>query len=443
MSQKWSVKSLVAYLKLKLDNDFLIQNINVVGEISNFNYHNNRHMYFTLKDESSRISCVMFASSASRVKFMPKDGMKVNLTASVSIFESSGSLQLYVTDMQEDGIGDLALKFEALKKKLNEEGLFKEEYKKTFKRYPQSIAIISGKDSAALNDILTTLERRWPMASVNVYTSLVQGNTAHLDIIDKLLIADKANHDAIILARGGGSIEDLWAFNEEDLARVIFALKTPIVSGVGHEIDFTISDFVSDLRAPTPTAAAELITPNIVDVKVSFNNLKNTFIDKMQYKVNNSNQLLYTYASKPIYLHPELLVNKYTKLLDTYNSTLLNYKDKQLREIKHFKDLSNNLMSKLNKTITNEKIKVNNLNNELNNNINKYQESIRNKFASQLNLLDSYSPINTLKRGYSLVSMDNKVISKIDDINIESTIEIKMQDGSLKAKVLEKEIDYE
>ena len=443
MSQKWSVKSLVAYLKLKLDNDFLIQNINVVGEISNFNYHNNRHMYFTLKDESSRISCVMFASSASRVKFMPNDGMKVNLTASVSIFESSGSLQLYVTDMQEDGIGDLALKFEALKKKLNEEGLFKEEYKKTFKRYPQSIAIISGKDSAALNDILTTLERRWPMASVNVYTSLVQGNTAHLDIIDKLLIADKANHDAIILARGGGSIEDLWAFNEEDLARVIFALKTPIVSGVGHEIDFTISDFVSDLRAPTPTAAAELITPNIVDVKVSFNNLKNTFIDKMQYKVNNSNQLLYTYASKPIYLHPELLVNKYTKLLDTYNSTLLNYKDKQLREIKHFKDLSNNLMSKLNKTITNEKIKVNNLNNELNNNINKYQESIRNKFASQLNLLDSYSPINTLKRGYSLVSMDNKVISKIDDINIESTIEIKMQDGSLKAKVLEKEIDYE
>lgn len=439
MSQKWSVKSLVAYLKLKLDNDFLIQNIEVEGEISNFNYHNNRHMYFTLKDDTSRISCVMFATNARTVKFMPQNGMKVNVIANVSIFEASGSLQLYVTQMKEAGIGDLAAKFEALKKKLADEGLFNTDHKKSFVKYPKSIAVVSGKDSAALNDILTTLNRRWPIAKVDVYTSLVQGPTAHLDIIDKLAIIDEQNYDAIILARGGGSIEDLWAFNEEELARIIYKLKTPIVSGVGHEIDFTISDFVSDLRAPTPTAAAELITPDINEVKLLFKNYQRSLKERMLIKNNNSNQLLYTYASKPIFMHPELITNQYNKQLQLYKDQLVRYKDQQVLKIKHYRDLSSQFMKRINVVMHEEKLNINTLNNALNNNMKAYQERTKHRFATQLQLLDSYSPINTLKRGYSIVEHNDKVVVSVKDIKIDDDIKIALSDGSIRAKVLKKE----
>lgn len=439
MSQKWSVKSLVAYLKLKLDNDFLIQNIEVEGEISNFNYHNNRHMYFTLKDESSRISCVMFQSQARTVSFLPKNGMKVTVTANVSIFEASGSLQLYVNQMHEAGIGDLAAKFEALKKQLNEEGLFSSDHKKSFKQYPQSIAVVSGKDSAALNDILTTLNRRWPVATVDVYTSLVQGPTAHLDIINKLNIVDKQHYDAIILARGGGSIEDLWAFNEEQLARVIHNLKTPIVSGVGHEIDFTISDFVSDLRAPTPTAAAELITPDIVEVKNLFKAYQKMLHEKMVVSLNNNNQLLYTYSNKPVFMHPELLTNQYIKVLQQHKDKLAQYKDKQLHHIKMYDHLKNTFMKHLNSTMQSESIKINTINNTLHNNMNTYHNNVKHKFGAQLSLLDSYSPINTLKRGYSIVEFKNNVINKIDNISVNDDLNITMSNGSIIATVIKKE----
>lgn len=439
MSQKWSVKSLVAYLKLKLDNDFLIQNIEVVGEISNFNYHNNRHMYFTLKDEASRISCVMFATNARAVTFKPQDGMKVNVVANVSLFEASGSLQLYVTKMEEAGQGDLAAKFEALKKKLADEGLFDSSHKQTFIKYPKNIAVVSGKDSAALNDILTTLQRRWPISKVDVYTSLVQGPTAHLDIIEKLNIIDDKNYNAIILARGGGSIEDLWAFNEEALARVIYNLKTPIVSGVGHEIDFTISDFVSDLRAPTPTAAAEMITPDINEVKLLFRNYENQLKERMNLKLNNSHQLLYTYASKPIFMHPELITNEYYKHLQMHKDKLSKYKDKQLQQFKYYHELSANFMKRINTTMHEEKLKLNTANSVLNNNMSNYQKTITHRFATQLSLLDSYSPINTLKRGYSIVEHDEQVIVSSDDIKINDRIKVSMSDGTLVAQVLEKE----
>ncbi len=439
MSQKWSVKSLVAYLKLKLDNDFLIQNINVVGEISNFNYHNNKHMYFTLKDESSRISCVMFATQARTVKFMPKDGMKVNLVASVSIFEASGSLQLYVSQMSEEGVGDLAARFEALKKKLAEEGLFNDNHKKTFVKYPKRIAVVSGKDSAALNDILTTLNRRWPIAEVDVYPSLVQGPTAHLDLIENLNNIDHLNYDAIILARGGGSIEDLWAFNEEALARTIYNLKTPIISGVGHEIDFTISDFVSDLRAPTPTAAAELITPDIKDVKQIVNHQQKLLKERMTQILNNNNQLVYTYASKPIFMHPELLTTQYSKDLKNLEERLLIFKDKSIKMVHNYNQLSNEFIKSVNKVMSEEKIKLNTLDNQIHNNIKTYKNKVDHHFATQLGLLNSYSPINTLKRGYSIVELDDQVIVSSDDVQIGELIKIKMSDGTIKANVIQKE----
>ncbi|NLY62501.1 MAG: exodeoxyribonuclease VII large subunit [Erysipelothrix sp.] len=439
MSQKWSVKSLVAYLKLKLDNDFLIQNINVVGELSNFKYHNNRHMYFTLKDEVSRVSCVMFATNARQVNFNPKDGMLVSLKANVSIFESSGSLQLYVTEMNEEGAGDLSARFELLKKQLNAEGLFAEQHKQGFKKFPSRIAVVSGKDSAALNDILTTLERRWPIATVNVYPSLVQGPEAHLDLISNLIKIDNQDYDAIILARGGGSIEDLWAFNEESLARVIYNLKTPIISGVGHEIDFTISDFVADLRAPTPTAAAELITPNITDVKASFKQYENSLKERMNYQLNNASQLVYTYSNMASFKHPELLTATYQKALRLNADKLQAYQSRFIENINKYKLLEKSIIASANDIINIEVNKTALLKQELYNNINLFENKLKANFSNQLQLLDSYSPINTLKRGYSIVEHNDQIIKSVKDININDEIKVALGDGHIIASVIGKE----
>lgn len=443
MKQKWSVKALVSYLKLKLDNDFLIQNISVIGEISNFNYHNNRHMYFTLKDETSRIQCVMFNTNARKINFNVKDGMKVNVIANVSVFESSGSLQLYVTEMSEEGVGDLSARFEKLKQDLSKEGLFDLKHKKNFLKYPNRIAVVSGRDSAALNDIKTTLNRRWPIAEVDIYNTLVQGPTAHLEIINNLMDADSKNYDAIILARGGGSLEDLWAFNEEALARVIFTLKTPIVSGVGHEIDFTISDFVSDLRAPTPTAAAELITPDINEVKLIFKSFETSFLEKINYKLNHSMQIVDMYSNRSVFINPELMFNKYKVKIQSSKDALNIYKDKQFLIIKKYDEVSNDFTKKVNELIFKQQLKINQSRQSLVHNLNNKENSVRNKFRNQLELLDSYSPINTLKRGYSIVESSTGIVTSIDAIEIDQNIKIQVSDGMLSAVVLNKEENHE
>ena len=436
--QQWSVKALVGYLKLKLDNDSLIQNIAVVGELSNFNHHHTNHMYFTLKDDKSRISCVMFASNANRVNFIPEDGMQVILQASVSVFEASGSVQLYVKEMIPYGIGNLALKFEQLKEKLKKEGLFNSEHKKSLPAYPMNIAIVSGKDSAALSDIKTTLVRRWPIAKTTIYNTLVQGANAHLDIIDNLQKADKLNYDLIILARGGGSIEDLWPFNEELLAREIFKLNTPIISGVGHEVDFTIADFVSDLRAPTPTAAAEIATPDIAEVILNINNLNIKLKDNMQNLINNQMLLIDNYRRSATFTHPDIITRAYKNNIETIKNSFNRWKDYQLRKIKLFETLSNEFKSKTQTVLHLERIKLNNLDNQLNNSIFKYNDNIKNNFLRQIELIDSYSPINTLKRGYSIVEKDNINVNSVVDLNKDDKIRITMIDGNIDAKVLEK-----
>lgn len=443
MKQKWSVKALVAYLKLKLDNDILIQNVSVIGEVSNFKYHNNRHMYFTLKDESSRINCVMFQTQAKTVDFEVKDGMLVNVVANVSIFESSGSLQLYVNTMNIEGAGDLAARFELLKQSLNNEGIFDTKYKKTFKKYPNRIAVVSGKDSAALNDILTTLERRWPIATVDVYPTLVQGSTAHLNIIDILQKIDHQHYDVIILARGGGSIEDLWAFNEEDLARCIFALNTPIISGVGHEIDFTIADFVSDLRAPTPTAAAELISPDINEVKSHFKRYHERLIERINNVYNNKSQEIDRLSSAPHYNHPELLLSNVSKSLGKHREQLLNYKHRFDQNLNVYRKLEQQLILSANLLVSREKNNSKHRKQMLLNTVLSHQQNVRLNFSRQLQLLDSYSPINTIKRGYSIVSSDTKIIRNIHEVQIDESIKIKVTDGVIEAIVKAKESNYE
>ncbi len=442
-TQQWSVKALVSYLKLKLDNDNLVQNITVIGELSNFNHHHTNHMYFTLKDDKSRISCVMFASNAARVNFVPESGMQVIIEASVSVFEASGTLQLYVKSMIPYGVGNLALKFEQLKEQLSKEGLFDEKYKKALPSYPLDIAIISGQDSAAMSDIKTTLNRRWPIAKTTIYNSLVQGNQAHLDIISNLKKADIAGHDLIILSRGGGSIEDLWPFNEELLARKIFTLKTPIISGVGHEIDFTISDFVSDLRAPTPTAAAEIATPDINEVINTISNIDKSLKANMQLLLNNKMLHVDSYRNSATFSYPDIILKGVKTDLEKYRLALNEWKNTKLKTINNYQNLKNSFKTKTQLVIHNERINLNNLSNILNNNIFNYNNNKKINLLRQIELIDSYSPINTLKRGYSIVEKKTGITNSVENLKKDDKIKIVMHDGSIDALVLERRLNDE
>lgn len=267
MKRAFKVSEISKYINRILSDDILLSDVQIVGEVSNFTHHTSGHMYFTLKDEDSQIRCVMFKNYNSKIDFPLANGMKIIARGQVSVYERSGSYQLYVRTVKEEGIGDLHLRYEELKKKLDSLGYFDNTHKKDIPKYPREIGIVSSKTGAAIQDILNVMKRRYPLAKLYFYPSLVQGESALDNIISGLNYLDNKNLDLIILARGGGSFEDLFVFNEERLVKTIFNLNTPIITGIGHEIDFTLSDFVSDLRAPTPSAAAELATPNLQRLK--------------------------------------------------------------------------------------------------------------------------------------------------------------------------------
>lgn len=272
------------YLKSYFDNNPHLQHVYLKGEISNFKNHTRGHLYFTLKDEESRLSAVMFQGYANTLNFNPEDGMNVLVEGRISCYPAQGTYQIYVEKMEVDGIGNLYIEFEKLKKKLASEGLFDEKYKKPIPKYPTKIGIITAPTGAAIKDILSTIKRRYPICETILFPCLVQGKSAAPDIVKQINTAQEYDLDVIICGRGGGSIEDLWAFNEECVARAIFDSKIPIISAVGHEIDFTIADFVSDLRAPTPTGAAEMAVPTINDVKYMIKQLRhraNEYISNM------------------------------------------------------------------------------------------------------------------------------------------------------------------
>ena len=268
MEPKYVTISLInKAIKNVIDAQPFLNKVYLKGEISNYKGHTRGHLYFTLKDESSRISAVMFSSQASSLNFIPADGMNVLVEGRIGVYEASGAYQVYVEKMVEDGIGNLYLEYEKLKKKLEQEGLFNEDHKLPIPKYPKTIGIITAPTGAAVRDIISTIKRRYPLCQTILFPTLVQGELAKDNIVKQLNKAQEYDLDLIICGRGGGSIEDLWAFNEECVARAIYECKIPIISAVGHEPDFTIADYVADLRAPTPTGAAEMAVPNLVDLK--------------------------------------------------------------------------------------------------------------------------------------------------------------------------------
>ena len=408
--QELTVSSLLRYLKTRLDNDSNIQKIYVVGEISNYHRHFSGHLYFTLKDEKAAVNCVMFKSAAASLSFEPKTGDKVVVYANTSIFEASGQLQLYVLKMNPQGLGDLYARYEALKKKLTQEGKFDEEHKIEMEKiYPERVAVLVGDKSAAMSDIKICFSRRWPLCKVDYYPVLVQGSDAPKDIIPKLKEADKKGYDAIILARGGGSFEDLFCFNDEELVNTIYDLKTFLVTGIGHEQDFSLCDFAADLRAATPTAAVELITPDISDV-----------IDLVDsYEESLKTSLYENYERKQMefdFLYKRLISYK-TRFVNIQNQI-----DAMIAAIeKDIRYLINDKINYIDHSMSTIDLKLNYRLNEA-----------KLSFKRLNTLLEAYSAENVLKRGYTMVLQDDKVVKNRKDLKNEE-FEVKFHDGTIKA----------
>ena len=397
-----SVKTLVRYLKNKLDSDEALRSVQVSGELSNFRKTSSGHLYFTLKDENSAISCVMFKSKAYSLSFVPENGNKVICSGSISMFEASGSLQLYVNTLKLDGIGDLYRQYEELKNKLFNEGLFDDDHKKKIPTlYPSKVAVLCGKDSAAMSDIKIQFNRRWPLCKVDYYPVIVQGSEAPFSMIQTLMYVDSLDYEIIVLARGGGSFEDLFCFNDERLVRTIYDLNAFIITGVGHQQDFTLVDFVSDRRAPTPTGAIEMITPNIDDVLDLIDDLSYRLNKSINLLIANNKDKLIQLSNNKYFKDPSLLVDKVSLLLD--------YK---IERLKRFSNKLNNYKLQIDKEVDRMglllDIKLNKKTNELD---------------RLSGLLKAYSCENTLKRGYALVYKDNKLINKDIDKNDKLVIE--------------------
>ena len=317
MNDKYiTVSQLTRYIKYKIDNDVNLNEVFLKGEISNFKAHSRGHFYFTLKDEGSRINAVMFATSTKRIKFTPTDGMKVLVTGKISVFEANGGYQIYVNDMLEDGVGNLYIAFEQLKKKLEMEGLFDPKLKKPIPKIPKRVGVVTAPTGAAIKDIISTIKRRWPLTEILLFPSLVQGEMAAADIVKQIKLIENCDLDTLIVGRGGGSIEDLWPFNEEIVARAIYECKTPVISAVGHEIDFTIADFVADLRAPTPTGAAEMAVPQYNDVVNYLNQLDIRLNSVINNKIKNFRQKLDSIKERNLFKNPMVIYQSKEMMFD-------------------------------------------------------------------------------------------------------------------------------
>ena len=410
-----TVGALTRYIKYKIDNDKHLKTVFLKGEISNFKMHSTGHMYFSIKDETSKINAIMFSRDAKNVTFEPKEGTKILVVGRISVYESTGNYQIYVSEMIEDGVGNLYIAFEKLKEKLSKEGLFDDKYKKKIPKMPKKIGIITAPTGAAIKDILSTIKRRYPICETILFPSLVQGDNAKEDIVKNLKIANTYDLDVIILGRGGGSIEDLWPFNEEIVAREIFASKIPIISAVGHEVDFTIADFVADLRAPTPTGAAEMAVPNMIDIINHIKQLTIRLNESLNKKIKLEKINLEKSKNSIVIKNPMIMIDNKKQKIDLIKESVIRILNLKLENNK-------------NKI---EKIKQNYI---LNNPEVIYKEK-QNKLSNLIEKLELVNPLGVLKRGYSITKQDNKVITKIKDIKKTKPLIIKLQDGDIETEI--------
>ena len=411
------ISELNNYIKSVLDKDTFLNKVYLKGEISNFKNHTRGHLYFTLKDDTSRISAVMFQSSAVKLTFVPEDGMNVLVSGRISAYPAQGSYQIYVETMEPDGLGALYIEYEKLKKKLAAKGLFANEHKVPIPKFPERVGVITAPTGAAVKDIMSTIKRRYPMCEAILFPCLVQGKDAAPDIVRQIKRADAYGVDTIIVGRGGGSIEDLWAFNEEIVAQAIYDCVTPIISAVGHEIDWTIADFVADLRAPTPTGAAEMAVPTVIDIKTLIDNYKIRLNKNIKNMVNTKFIKLRSLKQSFILKNPMSMYEVKEQKLDTLIETIN----------KDIKNIINDKENKLNKI----KLSV-----VLQNPHNLIKDK-KIKFDLLVNTLKLVNPLGILDKGYSLVEVNNKIIKSSNDVKVSDMLNIRLHEGSIKAEVKE------
>jgi exodeoxyribonuclease VII large subunit len=439
--QYLSVSALTKYIKRKFDADPHLQNVYIKGEISNFKQHTSGHMYFTLKDEKARLLSVMFAANNKGMKFLPENGMKVLVKGDISLYEAGGQYQLYVKSMAPDGVGDLYLAYEQLKKKLEGAGLFLAEHKKPIPQYPKSVGVITSPTGAALRDILTTIKRRYPIARIIVYPALVQGNNAAKSIAKAISMANaRAESDVLIVGRGGGSIEELWAFNEEIVAESIYDSDIPVISAVGHETDFTIADFVADMRAPTPTGAAELAVPHLNEILERLMNRKNRLTRSIQEAVNFERTRLTRMERSYAFRYPhkmyEQKLEQLDKTMDRLGRTSTRYFMKKRDELNQLNDI-------LKKQHPEQA--VNNAKDELQQHakvLRRAMEAIyRHKSQQFVHItatLSALSPLKIMERGYGLVfAEDETLVKSTQQVSKGDKIAVSIKDGTLECEIKE------
>lgn len=482
MASYITVSQLNNYLKRKFEADVHLGHIYLKGEISNSKLHSRGHLYFSLKDETSVISAIMFERDASKLNFDPKEGTKVFVEGKVTVYEGSGKYQIVVTSMQPDGIGELFIAYEKLKKQLEQEGLFKKELKKPIPKYPRRIGIVTAPTGAAIRDILSTIKRRFPIAETILFPALVQGENAKYSIVEQLEKSREFDLDVLIVGRGGGSIEDLWAFNEEIVARAIFKLDVPVISAVGHEVDFTIADFVADLRAPTPTGAAELAVPNMSDVFGLIENYKIRLQANMTNKIKIEEKKLLSLKESYVLKNPlaiyevkeqklsglidkleSVIENKLEVLSTRFNNIVSSYalknpmvayevkgeklnslKARLASNVKTTLEISNNKLDHLLSSYVlcyplsfydKERERVDSLKVRMINGMEHFTKDKSRTYELMLNKLDLLNPLSILKKGYSVVTLNGKTLTSSKKLKKGEKIDIQLHEGMVKAIV--------
>ena len=425
------------YIKSIIDQNIHLKKVYLKGEISNFKNHTSGHLYFTLKDDESRLSAIMFKSAASTLSFRPEDGMNVLVTGRISVYPAGGNYQIYIERMEPDGLGNLYIEYEKLKRKLQSEGLFDQSKKKPIPKYPTKIGIVTAPTGAAIKDILSTIKRRYPLCETILFPALVQGMSAGADIARKIYMAQDYDCDVLIVGRGGGSIEDLWAFNEEIVARAIYESKIPIISAVGHEVDFTIADFVADMRAPTPTGAAEMAVPTISEVKNIVKTKKIELAKIIGEKVTTANHSLKKLAESYVLKNPmmlyEMKIQKLDGLNENLNKTIQKYIDVRTTKLNHLKE--NYVLTNPHILYEKKKQTFTNLVALLDKNSCYYIEKKSDYFLRIIEKLKLVNPLNILEKGYAIVKKDDTVLVNSKNIRPSDILDVRLFEGELKVDV--------
>ncbi|QOT00690.1 exodeoxyribonuclease VII large subunit [Brevibacterium sp. JNUCC-42] len=428
-----SVAELNRYVKRMMEGDLKLADVWIRGEISNFTHHHSGHMYFTLKDKDSRIKIVMFASYNRFLTFIPKNGTKAIVRGSISVFERDGAYQLYARELQPDGVGALFLAYEQLKEKLQQEGLFSSERKRALPRFPKTIGVVTSPTGAAIRDIITTIKRRYPQAGIMLAPAIVQGIEAPASIIRAIRNMNQHQIDVLIVGRGGGSIEELWAFNEEAVARAIVSSQVPVISAVGHETDFTIADFVADIRAATPTAAAELAVPHYLEwmerIKQLDHRLARALQTELQEKRAHLHRLQQSYGLK----NPFRRVEERRQRIDEITLRLgAIMKMKVVRKREQTSHVNKRLSQiRLDRQVEERRIQINRIESQLTQRMKQKGERSRQAWLALVQQLDALSPLRVMQRGFSLSYKGDTLIKTVEGIEVGDQLMIRYQDGKI------------